>query len=708
MRFWAYRTLLLTTWTAMVIKPQVMAQLDPQKLAAIEEFLTETMACRNIPGLQIALVTSEEVLMAKGYGLSNIEKKTPMTERTVTSIQSISKGMLSTLVAAVLSDLNQSGLDFDTRLQAIMGEDFNTSDPLVTEYASLKDFLAMKSGCNFPEVLVESFQVMSPDEFTRNLKHYKCQWRFRTGMHYSTTGYLVVSKALEKLTGKSFDQLMKEYIFNPLGMTDSDIVSKATEIYGFSHAYTTGSDDISDVEVTPAFISQSGYMMGGAGVAFNANDMANQSGHMMGGAGVASNANDMAKYLQMHLNNGKNQDGQQIIDESNLRITKENWNVYKYKPYSLPRPTFPEGLVSGAYGFGWIKGYQKGYAMLHHPGNYAYYRTHVVIWPDLDLALFLHTNGRQFIDQIDATFANFIYILDVLNGDVPWLNTTTRCSFPEPWRTAVKALPESIPTDLDPALSLEKYVGYYGQPGYGCFQVTLINAVLEMTYGKTGEFELHATGNGHEFWRKGKGLQAWRWSKQDWYFAESPYPRTCEFFVDSGNVTGASCKFDFNYEGYEKINGEKPEIEALCSEYTTGIPSESRTPLPTPELLLPTWAIVVITVAVGLVVAAIFGCIIYRGRKMKRKEAKDTLPDSNAYLYGRQNTELSDAADDKNIVPMDYETAVGEINPGATVERHLDAMNDLNESTGDTDSAGGPRSTTVRVEYQPDANPSQL
>ncbi|CAH1792476.1 unnamed protein product [Owenia fusiformis] len=680
MRF-AYITLLIT-WSVIVImpQPQVMAQMNPQKLAAIEDFLTETMACRNIPGLQIALVTSEEVLMAKGYGLSNIEKGTPMTERTVTSIQSISKGMLSTLVAAVLSDLNQSGLDFDTRLQAIMGEDFNTSDPLVTEYASLKDFLAMKTGCNFPEVLVESFQVMTPDEFIRNLKHYKCQWRFRTGMHYSTTGYLVVSKALEKLTGKSFDQLMKEYIFNPLGMTDSDIVSKATEIYGFSHAYTTGPDGRSDVEVTPAFISQ--------------------SGHMMGGAGVASNANDVANYLQMHLNNGKNQAGQQIIEESKLRITKENWNIFTRKSFTLPRPTFPSGFSSGAYGFAWIKGYQKGYVMLHHPGSYAYYRTHVVIWPDLDLALFLHTNGRQFVEQTNAIFPIIIYILDVLNGDVPWLNTTTGCSYPEPWRTAVKALPESIPTDLDPALALEKYVGYYGQPGYGCFQVTLTNDVLEMTYGKTGEFELHATGNGHEFWRKGNGLQAWRWSKQDWYNAESPYPRTCEFSVDSGSVTGASCKFDFNYEGYEKINGEKPEIEALCSEYTTGIPLEFKRSIPMPEPLLPTWAIVVITVAVGLVVAAILGCIIYRGRKMKRKESKDTLPDSNAYLYGRQNTELSDAADDKNIVPMDYETAVGEINPAATVERHLDATNDL--------SARGLHSSIDRVDYQPDVNPSQL
>ncbi|CAH1793081.1 unnamed protein product, partial [Owenia fusiformis] len=191
------------------------------------------------------------------------------------------------------------------------------------------------------------------------------------------------------------------------------------------------------------------------------------------------------------------------------------WNIFGFEPYTLSRPSFPHGFISGAYGFGWIKGYQKGYAMVHQQGEFAYYRTHVVIWPDLDLALFLTSNGRRYIDQRDAMIANMIYILDVMNGDVPWLNTTTGCSFPEPLKTTDEELPEPIPTDLKAELPLKKYVGYYGQPGYGCFQVTLskrlweINSgkmkrVLGMKYGKTGEFDLYATGNGNEFWRKGR------------------------------------------------------------------------------------------------------------------------------------------------------------------------------------------------------------
>lgn len=108
-----------------------------------------------------------------------------------------------------------------------------------------------------------------------------------------------------------------------------------------------------------------------------------------------------------------------------------------------------------------------------------------VLWllPDQKTGIFVAAN-RQARDPVLALIA--YYLADVTSGETPWLNHTTSCTFPEPWRELQPVV--DIPNEAHaPQRPLEEYTGTYGNKLFGDFRVFIRHAPeprLEIKYGE--------------------------------------------------------------------------------------------------------------------------------------------------------------------------------------------------------------------------------
>lgn len=119
------------------------------------------------------------------------------------------------------------------------------------------------------------------------------------------------------------------------------------------------------------------------------------------------------------------------------------------------------------------------------------YKTQAWLYPDADLALHVTCNGPSTADTTWALTLILMYVSDVFLREVPWLNTTTLCSFPEPWSRPVDSPePETLPPPLpDDALPehVVYYEGKYSHPSFGEVRIIQDNNTGKLMF-YMGEF----------------------------------------------------------------------------------------------------------------------------------------------------------------------------------------------------------------------------
>ena len=125
--------------------------------------------------------------------------------------------------------------------------------------------------------------------------------------------------------------------------------------------------------------------------------------------------------------------------------------------------------------------------------------------PSADVGIFVALTGNDpwYIFRTNL----HLYIADLLLGYEPWLNTTTICTFPEPWMRRVTSQSETeVRRDLNAHRKLEEYTGVYFNHAYGALNFTLNTTSnrLVMHYG-FGVFDLYPKTEKDEFRADGTG-----------------------------------------------------------------------------------------------------------------------------------------------------------------------------------------------------------
>src|ERR1700746_1254602 len=84
--------------------------LDPQRLKSIDSFIAAQMAHQKIPGLAVGIYSRGQILLAKGYGQSNVELAVPVKAGTIFQSGSVGKQFVS---AAIMMLAEEGELSLD-------------------------------------------------------------------------------------------------------------------------------------------------------------------------------------------------------------------------------------------------------------------------------------------------------------------------------------------------------------------------------------------------------------------------------------------------------------------------------------------------------------------------------------------------------------------------------------------------------------------
>ncbi|PIF43359.1 CubicO group peptidase (beta-lactamase class C family) [Chryseobacterium sp. 52] len=173
----------------------------------------------NTPGTAVAIIKNGKVIYKKTYGLANLENKIPVTDSTAFNIASVSK-QFTAFIALLAEKEGKLSLDDDIRiyLPELKHLPYKiTVRQLANHTHGLPNFSEIKKLQGFGD----EFKVTN-DEGVQTILGIK-SINFSPGekYQYNNTGFTLLAEILHRIYKKDFNQIAKEYIFNPLLMKNT-------------------------------------------------------------------------------------------------------------------------------------------------------------------------------------------------------------------------------------------------------------------------------------------------------------------------------------------------------------------------------------------------------------------------------------------------------------------------------------------------------
>jgi len=193
-----------------LVSSTALPQTDKAK--KIDQLIAPFVAAQQFSGVVLASENGK-VIYEKAFGLANADYKIPNQLNTRIGIASITKQMTGVILNRLV-EANKVALA--DKLSKYI-PDFPSGDKITVEMLARH-----RSGIPHrvmpPEM--ESLAYTS-EEFVEKAKQAKLAFEPGTSRLYSSGGYAVLARVLEIASGKTFQQLLQEYVFTPAGMTDS-------------------------------------------------------------------------------------------------------------------------------------------------------------------------------------------------------------------------------------------------------------------------------------------------------------------------------------------------------------------------------------------------------------------------------------------------------------------------------------------------------
>ncbi|OWF52839.1 uncharacterized protein LOC110447241 [Mizuhopecten yessoensis] len=431
-----------------------------------DKTLRSVLACNQNPGMAVSVVKDGHIVFSKGYGVKNLETKEPVTNKTLFGIASLSKAFASTLLVKLLHRTKE--ITLDTEISKIYNDDNIFSDDLRSRYVTIRDLLAHNIGIRSNNYM-RFDDTLTRGNIYRRIKYLRGRGRFRESFYYSNLMYGVITDIAERLGGKSWEDLVREELLNPIGMMSTTFATVAEE---------------KKIDLATGYIDFYGDIHP---VSFR---LSKVWGNLCGSGCVMSSANDMAKWMMFHLDKGRNSFSVRVVDERALSHTHKAHNtiakssIFKY----FTKPVVPHTRCQTNYALGWKNGYYRGYEILTHSGSTWGYRALVTLFPAMRIGVYTSMTGEDYGYILRTNIHN--YLADMYLEETPWLNASTICSFPEPWFRPGKDKPKpSIDKTRELPRNTTYYVGEYENPAYGRM-IVAVNGTTGKLIIKYGEVTL--------------------------------------------------------------------------------------------------------------------------------------------------------------------------------------------------------------------------
>ncbi|MFT3756024.1 MAG: serine hydrolase domain-containing protein [Pseudoxanthomonas sp.] len=353
-------------------------KLDAARLQAIKDFVVQSQAQLEIPGVALGIVQDGKVLFSGGFGVRELGKPEPVDGDTLFMIASNTKALTTLMLARLVE---QGRIAWDTPVTQAYPR-FRLGDADTTRQVQVRHLVCACTGLprqdsewlfegekDTPETVMATLATMRPTSAFGDLFQY-------SNLMASAAGFVgghVLAPGLE--LGAAYDKAMQEQVFDPLGMRG--VTFDFTQAMAGNHATPHSRNVEGETVVAAMDVNRTIIAARPAG-------------------GAWSSANDLLKYVAMELAEGALPDGSRYIGPDPL----------------LERRRKQVASGSGLeYGMGLETDLTWGVPVVHHGGSLIGFKSNMIWVPDAGVGVVVLTNSDAGGNMVYRLYRRLLEVL---------------------------------------------------------------------------------------------------------------------------------------------------------------------------------------------------------------------------------------------------------------------------------------------------------
>lgn len=331
----------------------------------------DVLAARHrVPGASLGILRvhpgGADELVEAAYGVLNKDTGAQTTPDSVFQIGSISKVWTATVVMQLV---DEGSLDLDVPIIEVLPE-LRLADPDVTKQVTMRHLLTHTSGIDGDVFTDTGRGDDCLEKYVGQLDEVAQNHPLGATWSYCNSGFSLIGRVIEKLTGGTWDQAMRERIFVPLGLQHTMTLPEDVLLYRSAIGHVAEGT----AEPSRAPVWGLPRSLGPAGM-------------------ISSTAADVVAFARMHLTGGLGQDGGRVLSASAAATMTDKYADLPDK-YSL----------GDSWGLGWIRFGWDGHRLIGHDGNTIGQSAFLRLLPEQGLAVALLTNGGDTRDLYEDLY----------------------------------------------------------------------------------------------------------------------------------------------------------------------------------------------------------------------------------------------------------------------------------------------------------------
>ena len=513
----SYGTALVLVTAALIASPAVEAA-PP---AGFTERVEQLRARYGVPGVTVSIVEKGQPTLTRGWGVRQLGTSLPVGPDTIFATGSTGKAFT---VAALAILVDRGKIEWDDRVIDHM-PDFRMWDSWVTREMTVRDLLVHRSGLGTGagDLLFAPNSSLSRKETVRRLRHLKPATSFRSGYAYDNILYIVAGQLIEEVTGRTWEQFVREEVLRQLRM-DRSTVSNAEFQATSDRARPHNRPDRPIIGLGPQKPIE---------------EWATRAANSAPAGGLGISANDMSRWLLTQLARGR-------APDSDRRLFSEAQAAEMWRPQIL-RPVLdqPAGFKAiqpefDSYALGWRVRDYRGTKIVWHGGAVFGSLAAVALIPARDIGLYIAVNSedREIVDGL--LYELLDHYLDVPPNNWPekfhalQLDRLNEAARLVQTRRATYAGGRA-------SLPLDGYVGDYADPWYGTIKIRRAGKGLRIEFPHSTGMDGPLTHHQYDTFRTNPSL---RWIEP----AHVTFALDAEGKVERVTMKAVSPVADFSYD----------------------------------------------------------------------------------------------------------------------------------------------------------------